>query len=742
MSLKFTNITRKLKRNNRLEKAANENISVSKRIALKISVIYLIIGALWIFLSDLITGYLVSNNETMIFINLVKGGVYVIITGILVYAFVITELKKTKNIELELIKSNKNLIETNLELEAAYGQLAASENILRQQYEQIIVNQQKLVESEERYRTISEATNDAIWEEKDGVRTFSNRWYEITGYYKEELQKVGDWQKLIHPEDVAGVREKMNEHIKSRTPYYNCEYRIKTKEDNYKWVQARGKTLFDINGCSYFKAGSIRDITELKQCEQKLRYLAYHDQLTGLKNSMSMKESFNILASGNSENISLLYIDIDNFKYINDTLGHSFGDLLLINISERLGKYQSTNCNLFRLGGDEYIILFDSYKDIGDVERLAVKILKEFNNSFEIEKINLFIKISMGISLYPDHGNCIDEMLKNADIAVHKAKELGRNSIIIYNQPMNEAITERVIIEKQLRNALYNNEFELYYQPQMDIKENKISGFEALIRWKNSELGFVLPNRFIGIAETTHLIIPIGEWVLKNACIFLKRIHLLGNKDMIISVNVSILQLLQDDFVEMVMESLDVIGIDPKYLEIEITESILMESYEAISTKLKMLSASGIRIALDDFGKGYSSLNYLRQLPISTLKIDKSFIDTISSKARNKSLIDLIVKIGRSMELCVVAEGVETKQQLEYLKKHKCNKIQGYFFSKPLPEMEVLKVIEQNKIPLKDFSMTVSSIPIAVNGAPLITNNNMRDVKKTTKKTTKIVKMI
>jgi EAL domain-containing protein (putative c-di-GMP-specific phosphodiesterase class I) len=262
---------------------------------------------------------------------------------------------------------------------------------------------------------------------------------------------------------------------------------------------------------------------------------------------------------------------------------------------------------------------------------------------------------------------------------------------------MNDAISERVLLEKHLRTALDNNEFVLHYQPQLDIATNKVSGLEALIRWNSPELGFVSPLKFISIAEDTHLIIPIGEWVLKNACLFLKKLHQQGYSDMLMSVNISMLQLIQDDFANKVMEILDELKLDPKYLELEITESILMESYEAIAEKLKLLKGKGVRIALDDFGKGYSSLNYLKQLPISTLKIDKSFVDTISADDKNKSLTDLIVTIGITMGLCVVAEGVETQEQLDYLVEHKCSKIQGYFFSRPVPDEAVVDAIKERE---------------------------------------------
>lgn len=668
-----------------------------KLISLKISAVYLLIGAVWILLSDKMVDIYVNNKVTVTYISLIKGWVYVAATGILLFNLIYSALKRIKSTENELVKSYQELTEKNKELESAYGQLTASEDVLRQQYDEIVESQKKHIESEERYRLITEATNDAIWEEKEGIRKFSDRWFEITGYTKEELEEAGNWEALVHPEDKLAADNILCEHIRNKTPYYQCEYRLRIKNGEYKWIQSRGKAIFGEDGKACRMAGSHTDITELKQYEQKLRYLAYYDQLTALGNRLSMIEKFNNLLTEGNGNISLLYIDVDNFKYVNDTIGHSYGDLLLVKISERLSRFQEDSCNVYRISGDEFIILYDSFENDGDIEKLAVRILKGFKESFEIGNSNLYITISMGISVYGDHGVSMDELLKNADIAVYKAKELGRNRIIIYNEPMNEVVTERMIIEKQLRTALENNEFELYYQPQLDILTNKISGFEALIRWRNSELGFVLPSRFISIAEDTHLIIPIGEWVLRNACMFFKRISQYGNTDMTISINVSILQLLQDDFVDMVMEIIDLVGMNPKQLEIEITESILMESYETIACKLKLLRLRGISIALDDFGKGYSSLNYLRQLPISTLKIDKSFIDTISLDKKNKSLTDLIVKLGRSMDLCVIAEGVETQEQMNYLIKHKCNKIQGYLFSKPLSEKEVLQVVENQE---------------------------------------------
>ncbi len=545
-----------------------------KRVAFRISAVYVLAGVLWILLSDKIVEFMVSGQEKVIWVSMLKGWVYVAITGVLIFMLVHTALKRTKEAEDQLLKNLEELTAAKDDMATACQKLAESDMLLRQRYEESLENQQKLLEY-----------------------------------------------------------------------------------------------------------------------EKKLHFLAYHDPLTGLENRLSLTERLTGILEKREGKCSLMFVDIDDFKYVNDTMGHSFGDRMLKEISKKLCGMLDSNCDVFRLGGDEFIVLIEDFETTYEIEKVAVKLLMELKNRVEVDGRFLFNTVSIGISLFPEHGTTMDELLKNADIAVYKAKASGKNRIVIFNEPMNKAVTERVNIEKHLRTALENNEFELYYQPQLDIQNNRISGFEALIRWHNAELGNVSPSKFISIAEDTHLIIPIGEWVLRNACIFLKRVHQSGYRDMTISINASMLQLLQVDFVNSVFETLELINLDPKYLEIEITESILMESYETIAEKLRLLVERGVKIALDDFGKGYSSLNYLRYLPISTLKIDKTFIDTINGNEKNKSLTDMIVKIGKSMDLCVVAEGVETQEQLDYLIMHDCNKMQGYLFSRPLPESEAIQML-------------------------------------------------
>ncbi len=434
---------------------------------------------------------------------------------------------------------------------------------------------------------------------------------------------------------------------------------------------------------------------KIRVSEEKLSYLAYYDSLTGLANKLSLYEVAGFIFTEETKGAALLFIDIDNFKYANDTLGHAFGDKLIIKVSERLTSLLRTDCSLYRLSGDEFIIIMSSIEGKEQAQEYASFLLAEFMKDFDSLNSNLKISLSMGIAIYPEHGSDLEQLLKYADIAMYHAKESGRKRFVIYDSVMNETFAERVAMEKYLQKGLDQKEFELYYQPQLDIKTNKITGFEALLRWNSPELGRVSPLKFIKVAEDTHFIIPLGTWVLERACEFLYQLRQRGFNELTVSVNISILQLFQADFPDIVNETLRQYRVEPDRLELEITESILMESFERIASRLQRLRDNRIGIALDDFGKGYSSLNYLKQLPITTMKIDKSFVDQIT-EGNKVELVGHIVSIGKDMGICVVAEGVEHPCQLSYLIEHDCDKIQGFLFSRPVPEQEVLRLLEEN----------------------------------------------
>lgn len=660
---------------------------------------------------------------------IVAGGFSVLIIFVCILLFYIAQIQRMR----------KSLAESNEELTQLYEELTASDEELQQQFDELSSLKEKLSDSEERFRIAADGSNAIIWDvDMPNMQYhFSDKWYELLGYEKGEIDEAnGGWKAIIHPDDAEEADRQRKAHLNGETPFYNCEYRMKAKNGEYIWFNVRGKALRDNNGNSTRFAGSLIDITDRKSYEEKLQesyqdleatyeeltavqeelrhqydeildnnekikkseerftYLAYHDVLTGLPNKLSLYEaSQKDIFLSKSGYAALLFIDMDNFKYINDTLGHAFGDQLIMKVSERLSSLLSDEELIYRLSGDEFIIILKNIKGSGDAEMFAAHIIERFKEEFVVSDSVLNVGLSIGISIYPEHGKNMEELLKYADIAMYKAKDAGRKNFVVYDKLMKKSFTERVKIEKHLNTALENGEFELYYQPQLDLKTNRITGVEALLRWNSPELGFVTPLDFIKVAEDTHIIIPLGAWVLRNSCAFLKKLHNMGFPDLTISVNISMLQLIQKDFNDMVINTLNSCMLDPACLELEITESILMESFETIGVKLEDLSNKGIRIALDDFGKGYSSLTYLRQLPISTLKVDKSFIDNIPVGNDYKDIIGHIVTIGKSMDMCVIAEGVERLEQLEYLLKHECDKIQGYLYSRPVPEAELIKLL-------------------------------------------------
>jgi diguanylate cyclase (GGDEF)-like protein len=439
-------------------------------------------------------------------------------------------------------------------------------------------------------------------------------------------------------------------------------------------------------------APSLRKLSDKEQVirenSNELQTMLHYDPLTGLSNRRRLFERLPdfLLESPGTEK-ALLYIDVDNFKLINDSMGHVFGDVLIAATSKRLSSALQDKNELYRLGGDEFIIL-TCFENLIDVEEHAAEILELFEKPLSVENLSIHSTISIGIALFPEHSSDHLELLKCADIAMYQAKKNGKNRAILFNSGMMATINERMTIGEQLHEALAKKELEVFYQPQIETSTGRIASYEALLRWTNAALGKVSPEKFISVAEETHLIIPIGEWVLKEACTFLKKMHRAGFEGLSISVNISMIQLLQENFCDKVGQILEETGIDAEKLELEITESILMESYSIICGHLETLRKKGIGIALDDFGKGYSSLSYLEQLPITILKIDKIFIDGISDSPGNTSITGNIVAIGKQLDLTVIAEGVETKEQLAYLAEQKCDKIQGWIFSKALPAAE------------------------------------------------------
>ncbi|NLY76158.1 MAG: EAL domain-containing protein [Firmicutes bacterium] len=600
----------------------------------------------------------------------------------------------------EMVETEKQLRESHEKLAALNEEILTSEEELRANYEELFESQQQLRESEERYSLVVEAAGIGIWawEAQTKKWFFSSECHKILEILPQSVHEFFQQiQARIHPDDYQAVYRQWKTYQNKKTGHYETEHRILLPNGEVRWVHALIKGVWTMDGKLIRMAGSYLNITKLKEYQHQLQYLAYHDSLTGLPNRLMLQNYWNELSTEHQDvKIALFFIDSDNFKLINDTLGHNFGDRLIMAIGARLRTILGKDQIIFRIGGDEFIICVPGFIETKEVDSFANQILQSFNEPFELENKRIHLTASMGIAIYPDHAVDVIELLKNADIAMFKAKELGKNRYVIYDPSLQTAVDERVRLEKNLRDALAGNEFCLYYQPQVDLKTGKVSGFEALLRWNSTELGMVSPLKFIKITEESGMIVELGEWVLEQSCRFLKKLEQVTGTHFTVAVNVSIIQLMQDDFVDRVFQILNKHQVNHASVELEITESILIESFDTIHAKLKLLRDHQIRIALDDFGKGYSSLNYLCQLPISTLKIDKSFIDNINNPDNDRIITGDIVAIGHKAGLFVIAEGVETREQFEYLKTHQCDKIQGYFYCEPLPEEEIISFLKKN----------------------------------------------
>lgn len=585
----------------------------------------------------------------------------------------------------ERVQAEKELLESHVELTALYEELTASQEELSYKYDQ-------LRESDERYNLVLDASNIGIWEWnfKDKKRAYSERWRSIFGYEDEEVDTMDKWLKVILGDEAKAYQMEIEHFIQTGKERYEIEYPIIDKEGNRKWIYEVGKALRDSGGDVMRMAGSHADITNLKNYQNMLEKMAYYDVLTELPNRAKLYEVVKAhLIQHEDQPASFLFIDFDNFKVINDILGHTAGDYLLHKIGMRLKEVLSPTQQLFRIGGDEFIVFLSQPEDHQKREAIIKKIFKSLEHAFEVEKSAFYLTISMGVSLYPDNGNTTDELLKNADIAMYYAKDMGKNRYEYFNEAMNVAIVERQRVENAMRTAVSNEEMQLYYQPQISVDTGEIQGFEALIRWKSPDLGFVMPDEFIQIAEDNKQILEIGDFVMDKAFEFAHRVNGLSKKPLQVAVNLSVIQILEEGFLEKVRHYMEKHKVSHESIGFEITESVLISNFDLIEKKLKALRDMGISISLDDFGKGYSSLSYLLKLPIDIMKIDKTFI---SGKfgMEDKNLVDSLIKLAHSVGLSVIAEGVETERQRDYLIAHHCDSMQGYYFAKPMPEEKAL----------------------------------------------------
>ncbi len=442
------------------------------------------------------------------------------------------------------------------------------------------------------------------------------------------------------------------------------------------------------------------DLEERKRVELSIRHMAHHDALTGLPNRTLFRDRLThamAQADRYHQKLAVLFLDLDRFKAINDTLGHNVGDQLLKIAAERLRSCVRDCDTVARLGGDEFTVIVDDIMEVQDAAVVAQKILDTLSQPFNLHGHEVFISVSVGITLYPTDDESADNLLRNADSAMYRAKEYGRNNYQFYVADMNVKARARLMLESSLRRALDRGEFTLYYQPRVDLFSGRVIGAEALLRWRHPEMGLVPPVEFIPILEETGMIIPVGDWVLRQASQQNRAWQDMGLPPIRMAVNLSARQFIQKDLAESVLRVLEQVGLSPKYMELEITEDLLLEHNQTNIITLTKLRNEGIHISIDDFGTGYSSLSYLKRLPIDTLKIDQSFVRDIDTDPDNKAIASAIIAMANSLHLNVLAEGVETDEQLAFLRAQGCNEIQGFSFSHPLPAEEFERLLREGR---------------------------------------------
>ncbi|EMP57242.1 response regulator receiver modulated diguanylate cyclase/phosphodiesterase with PAS/PAC sensor(s) [Marinobacter santoriniensis NKSG1] len=571
--------------------------------------------------------------------------------------------------------------------------------------------QMRLEKSEALHRYIVNSSPDIVFMlDEDGHFCFVNSKVEaLLGYQPSEL--CGHhFRHILDDRDVArGTYALKGPNITADNPR-TLEVRLKTRGsrratrhfeitafpiDPQTWPQSqdtRGRT----NGKTARYYGTARDVTERKEAEAFINFQAYHDLLTRLPNRALFKDRLELAithARRNHQKLAVMFLDLDRFKVINDTLGHAMGDRLLQAVTQRLEKCIRKGDTLSRFGGDEFTLLLPSIHSHDDARQISKKLIKALRAPFQLGEHEVFVGVSIGIAIYPEAGESMDQLIQNADIAMYHVKARGKDGYRFFSESMSIDSVHRLNLERDLRLALERNELKVFYQPQVCSTTNRVVGLEALVRWQHPERGLLYPRDFLPLAEETRLISQVSEHVMDQACKDVGQWIREGNPDLRLAVNLSPVQVEHPRFVETLMQRVTAHGFPAKNLEIEITENVIMNDLEQISQKLRELATLGVRIAIDDFGTGYSSLNYLHRLPIHTLKVDQSFVKAIRGGEDGACIVNAIVAMAHGLKLEIVAEGVETDEQLEYLRSLGCHQVQGFFYGPARPANEISQTL-------------------------------------------------
>ncbi|MES2370522.1 MAG: EAL domain-containing protein [Pseudomonadota bacterium] len=585
------------------------------------------------------------------------------------------------------------VLERGVGLHDQRGHLSWIEGFIQDISERMAANE-ALHEAVRRYRSIFEHATEGIFQTTPEGRYLNANpaLARIYGHASpgELVAHLHDIQRQLYvlPERRAEFVRLMQTHGVVR----NFESQVYRRDGHIIWISENARAVRDADGSVQFFEGTVVDITERKQHEAVLEHQASHDSLTGLPNRSLLRDRIEqaiVKAQRDNHLVAVVFVDLDHFKLINDSLGHHVGDRLLLEVADRLIACVRSHDSVARQGGDEFVLVLTELHEENEILAIVSRLLEIISRPWMDEGQEYGLSCSVGISCYPQDGGDPDALLRCADAAMYKAKESGRSTYHFYTPELNLAISERLELENSLRHALEREEFRVYYQPRIDVASGRIIGAEALIRWDCPGKGIIPPDSFISIAEETGLIIPIGRWILEEACRQNSAWQRAGLPPINVSVNLSPIQFRHTGLVQSVDSALAQAGLDPAFLELELTESFVMHDAERINVAMKALKTLGVDIAVDDFGTGYSSLSYLKRFPVDRLKVDKSFVRDIDSDPDDAAIVRAIITLGHALGLKVVAEGVETLAHLEFLRQHGCDELQGYYFSRPIPALEM-----------------------------------------------------
>ncbi|MFY9584063.1 MAG: EAL domain-containing protein [Candidatus Acidiferrales bacterium] len=562
--------------------------------------------------------------------------------------------------------------------------------------------EEELRESEERYTLAAQGANDGVWDWnlKSNQIYFSPRWKSMLGF---ELNEIGnspeEWFTRVHPKDIGHLKTKITAHLGGHVHHLKDEYRMLHKDGTYRWMFGRGLAVRNPEGRASRVAGSQTDITERKASEERLLHDAFHDALTGLPNRALFMDRLG-LSLGRAKRpgaslFAVLFLDLDRFKVVNDSLGHAIGDELLVAMAQRLKRCLRPGDTVARFGGDEFAFLLVDVKKISGAIRVAERIKEALAAPFNLDGHEVFATASIGLTMGQTDYAKPEDFLRDADAAMYRAKAQGRARYEIFDSDMHARAVTLLHLESDLRGAIDHHQLSIHYQPIISLQTGSITGAEALLRWQHPQRGFVSPGEFIPLAEETGLIRPIGEWVLWAACAQATAWQADGYSGLRVTVNFSSRQFEYENIQELIQKVLKETRLAPQTLELEITESMAIRDCELGARTLNELRAIQIRISIDDFGIGSSSLAYLKRLPIATLKIDRSFVRDLATDPDDASITSAIIAMAHSLKLNVVAEGVETEEQLAFLRSQQCDEMQGYLFSPPVPPEAFSKLLRE-----------------------------------------------